>query len=127
MLANHSWPGNVRELSHVIARVVAFATSEVIDRNDIKSAMEGERQVCQSEEPNEHLFERRRLLDSLRTFAWDTARTAEHSGIHRASIYRKVQRLGIDMRALKGADSNGSVAAARDSLPESPEGRPTAM
>jgi transcriptional regulator of acetoin/glycerol metabolism len=38
---------------------------------------------------------RQELLDLLVTCGWDTARVAQRLGVHRATIYRRIERLGI--------------------------------
>lgn len=90
-LAQQSWPGNVRQLRHVVACAAATTNSLRIDRDDVVQVLELERALAIDDEP----FARRRLIDVLQALDWDTGRAAEYFGVHRASIYRRMQRLGI--------------------------------
>jgi DNA-binding NtrC family response regulator len=125
LLSARPWPGNVRELKHVVQCLVAFATSSRIGREEVVSVLGDDREVDRDDSGP---FERRRLLDTLRAFAWDTARTADHLGIHQSSIYRRVRRLGIDIRALRSDEAAGVRGTRKaGALTDPREGLPSAM
>jgi transcriptional regulator of acetoin/glycerol metabolism len=46
---------------------------------------------------SQHLVERRQLIGVLEESAWDTDRAASALGIHRATIYRRMKRHGINL------------------------------
>lgn len=109
-LRNHSWNGNVEELKNVLLKALQSASSETIDETEIQSLLESveapeaetsDEDFASSQifgfpfrEAKEH-FEREYLRyhllrgDSLNE-------VAEVTGLHRASIFRKTQALGIE-------------------------------
>jgi transcriptional regulator of acetoin/glycerol metabolism len=51
---------------------------------------------CASATPRSGSFERKRLA---RILGWDTARAARLLGVHRSTVYRRIERFGIDWPA----------------------------
>jgi DNA-binding NtrC family response regulator len=94
-LEGQRWPGNVRQLRSIVECAVAFSEGPNIGRDDVLRVLEQDRSPKLSDAAD---VERRRLSDILRAFEWDTKRTAEYFGVHRASIYRRMQQLGIEAR-----------------------------
>lgn len=105
LLERQPWPGNVRQLKHVIECAAAYSESARIGRQELLRVL-GENPASASTDGD--AFERRRLSDTLRAFDWDTERAAAHLGIHRASIYRRMHRLGIDVRQRGRNDGTAS-------------------
>jgi DNA-binding NtrC family response regulator len=91
ILQSHAWPGNVRELRQVIERVVVLSEHRVLRDRDIRTAIGLVRTVRDGVDAHE----RRRLLAVLNESEWDTMRAAERLGVHRGTIYRRMQRLGV--------------------------------
>ena len=96
------WPGNVRELKQAIDVVSAFAR-DTVDEHAVDLAF-ATRESSRTAERAGHstsgeLAERRELVALLETAAWDTERAASMLGIHRATIYRRMKRHGIEGRA----------------------------
>jgi DNA-binding NtrC family response regulator len=93
VLQEHAWPGNVRELRQAIESAAALSEHGVIATDELLRVLTTfpERSL---ERPirEEH---RQELLDLLVTCGWDTARVAQRLGVHRATIYRRIERLGI--------------------------------
>jgi DNA-binding NtrC family response regulator len=117
-LEAHAWPGNVRELRHIVECAVEFATTSRVELEDLLQLLDGSSDSAYHDLP---AFERRRLLDTLRACDWDMARTAESLGVHLASIYRRVRRLGIDLRNERAGALRG-VNAPADGGPGSAKG-----
>lgn len=92
-LQNYHWPGNVRELRHAVECAVMLSDSPFLDRHDFEMALDrvGDSPL-NSAEPFAARDWLKELLDEHR---WDTGRVAEHLGIHRATVYRRMQRLGL--------------------------------
>jgi len=114
-LQAHDWPGNVRELKNVVERAVALGEGETLHADDV------EVHLRRRAAPAPHLApaadrERDDLLALLARCAWDTAEAARRLGLHRATVYRRMERLGIARppRALAGA---GGRVAHRDPPP----------
>jgi DNA-binding NtrC family response regulator len=86
-LQEHDWPGNVRELKHVVDRAVAFAAGGAVDAFELE--------LGTSSAAGERLAERDELLALLAVCGWDTEAAARRLGVHRATIYRRMERLEI--------------------------------
>jgi two-component system response regulator HydG len=85
----YDWPGNVRELRSAIETVVALAVRDRIGADDLRRVLkEGRpRRV-----PPVVDAELRRTLDALIEVHGDADKAAERLGVHRSTIYRRVQR-----------------------------------
>lgn len=106
-LQEYDWPGNVRELRRVIERMVAVADGSLLRRHDVLMALR-----LGGREDNAwgaDSLDRRRLIKILDQCGWDTARAAARLGVHRATVYRRMQRLGISSGA-----ANRAVASEND-------------
>lgn len=92
------WPGNVRELKQVVDVASAFARG-VLSVDAVRMALSQRRespmQVRERGMADRH--ERRELVTALEDMAWDIDRAAAHLGIHRATMYRRIKRHGIEM------------------------------
>jgi len=105
MLARHDWPGNVRELRNVVERACALAADRRLQVQDIARALGVER----SHEPTPHSsaeFGRRQLWALLDENGWDMAVTARQLGVHRSTLWRRVQRFMAAERAATGRKSD---------------------
>lgn len=96
VLGAYEWPHNVRELRNVVERVCAFADTAIITAEDIVAAI-GTTSATPSRVPVETRAEakRRELLAALVEAQWDTTVVAERLSVHRATVYRRMDRLGI--------------------------------
>ena len=112
-LTSYKWPGNVRELENEIQRAVALAEEEgditpdlfsesighavsgvsveyhLPARADAHTQAGGRLQDCMQE------YEKRLIMDALEKCEGNIKRTAEELGLVRASLYRKMNRLGL--------------------------------
>lgn len=92
-LHDHHWPGNVRELKHTLERASLLAGGPLITEGDMSTVLAigiaptGLSSIDQAE--------RERMIQMLEHFSWDTTRVAIHLGVHRTTIYRRMQRFGI--------------------------------
>jgi DNA-binding NtrC family response regulator len=109
-LAGSAWSGNARQLRQVVECAVAFASTSRVGAEEITELIQSS---ADNTSDNRSSFERRRLLDTLRACDWDMDRTAESLDVHRASIYRRLRRLGIDLRHERAGNSR-EVSAPRD-------------
>jgi DNA-binding NtrC family response regulator len=91
LLQAHTWPGNVRELRHVIEAAIALSGGRV-EECDIASLLQ-----CSHSSPagRRRELEGRELLAQLHRFAWDVDEVASELGVHRATVYRRLRRLGV--------------------------------
>lgn len=100
------WPGNIRELEHSIERAVAMSNTTILFPEDFPpeilretSAPEG-REGTESTLPRGSLedLERAHIVNVLQEVNYNKSRASEILGIDRATLYRKAQRYGIDLR-----------------------------
>jgi DNA-binding NtrC family response regulator len=107
-LREHGWPGNVRELRNVVERAVAFAVGGAV----------GEREVALNGTMPAAAAERDQLLHLLDGCGWDTDEAARRLGVHRATIYRRMERLSISRPPRARTGSLPHAPAARDRMRE---------
>jgi transcriptional regulator with GAF, ATPase, and Fis domain len=94
-LLAHPFPGNVRELENALVRAVVLAESGTIEPGDLGlSARALERRPERS--PPSARDERRALEAALLRAGWNAREAARGLGISRATLYRKLQRHGIE-------------------------------
>jgi transcriptional regulator of acetoin/glycerol metabolism len=105
-LAGHEWPGNVRQLRQAVATALVRSMSCDITVDDLPGgyAGTGRGHLTKLEQA-----ERTALLTALRDAAWDREAAARDLGISRATIYRKLKRLGIRPPAVSGQTGTEST------------------
>jgi DNA-binding NtrC family response regulator len=96
LLRGYSWPGNVRELEHAIERAVAMASSNVLFSEDFSNVSNGSCDVAANASLEE--LERAHIVRVLSEVHYNKSKASEVLGIDRATLYRKAQRYGIDLR-----------------------------
>jgi DNA-binding NtrC family response regulator len=92
-LAGYDWPGNVRELRNAVRRAARLVEGRAITATEVAALLE-------ENDPGAgpvavRALARRRMLEVLEDSGWDTAATARVLGVHRGTVYRRMQRLGI--------------------------------
>lgn len=121
VLCAYGWPGNVRELRNTLERAVLLSDSERIDARSLARFIgDGRGQRVESEPrdaaANLHVtpdhasaqqyqqydeamrdFERRFLIDALRAAGGQVTKAAAQIGMARATLYRRIVALGIDV------------------------------
>jgi DNA-binding NtrC family response regulator len=95
LLQQRAWPGNVRELKQVVEAAVVFG-GNVVDHDALVMALANGSTHADVAVCDATLVERRDLLSVLERMDWDTEATAKRLGVHRATVYRKMKRLGIE-------------------------------
>lgn len=112
------WPGNVRELENTIERAIILADDVVLRTEFLPSAVvrsafpEGAPQETAAANPAPGLtllpphevlpfreLERRILLHALRTTGWNVQEAARRLKLGRATVYRKIDRYGLEREA----------------------------
>jgi len=116
ILKSYSWPGNVSELEHSIERAVALTNSTILFPEDFPPELtRPERPEPQASaaptgpaavtEPapqgvmsSLEEMEKAHILKVLQDVHYNKSKASEILGIDRATLYRKAQRYGIDLR-----------------------------
>jgi len=107
LLQTHTWPGNVRELKAVVECAAALADDALITRADVLRAGMFGLDARQSPDGQRRGFLERTLLEVLDETGWKVDAAAEILGVHRATIYRRLERIGCEPR-------RGGVSAPHD-------------
>ena len=104
-LAAYGWPGNVRELQNVVERAVTLARDRPIEVRDLPDrltdAVWGGGDLQKSDlrlRESVKRFERDLIVRSLKVHGGDKEAAAASLEIDLATLYRKLDRLGIDKR-----------------------------
>ncbi len=101
-MLDYSWPGNVRELRNAMERAVALTRFEKIAVDDLPpkiQAYKSEHFFIGSLDPEELLpmeeVERRYILHVLKTVGDNRTRAAKILKLDRKTLYRKLQKYGV--------------------------------
>ncbi len=116
ILKSYSWPGNVSELEHAIERAVALTNSTILFPEDFPPELTRSEPLRKEEaatattsaasigpsatETMSSLeeMEKAHILKVLQDVHFNKSKASEILGIDRATLYRKAQRYGIDLR-----------------------------
>jgi DNA-binding NtrC family response regulator len=97
-LIGHSWPGNVRELENCIRAAVALTSHGQVGFDELPTGVRAGRiaRSTATEPQSLEAVERQHILHVLEALAGNKAEAARVLGINRATLYRKLQRYGIE-------------------------------
>jgi two-component system response regulator AtoC len=107
-LLHYDWPGNVRELENCVARAVTLGDHKVMDVADLPPAMRNESpdSIPSSTQDSGSLsttalaeMERMTILRVFEQANGDKALAGKMLGISRATLYRKLKRYNIAVKA----------------------------
>ena len=101
VLVNYNWPGNVRELENAIERAVILADGQEIDIDALPE------KVRLREPSSQHLImdrvqvtleelEKEYLIKVLNDANWQKKKASSILGINASTLYRKIQRYGLE-------------------------------
>lgn len=95
-LTRYRWPGNVRELQNLVERLVVMAKGRLVNADDLPRALREEPGSAEAPRARtlRHL-EMDRIREALRQTGGNKKRAAAILGIHRATLYAKLDRYGI--------------------------------
>ena len=102
-LLEYPWPGNVRELGHVIERAALVCDGEEIGLDDLAPEIRGAGGGGGARLPGElspykeakASFEREYFARLLEQAGGSVQRAAALAGLHRTTLYEKLERLGL--------------------------------
>ncbi|MBN2381808.1 sigma 54-interacting transcriptional regulator [bacterium] len=96
LLMNHSFPGNIRELKNIIERSLILMKQGLIEPHNLPDELQPQ-QTADYISPGLSLaeVEKRHILNTLRTYQGNRNETALALGIHRSTLYRKLQEFGL--------------------------------
>lgn len=101
VLTRYDWPGNVRELENALERAYVFSGGPVIEPDALPERVRQEEpQPLVSEDPPPNppmeVIERAYIEWVLRSEGGNKSRAAEVLGIDPSTLYRKINRYGLD-------------------------------
>jgi two-component system, NtrC family, response regulator AtoC len=119
-LLHYDWPGNVRELENCIARAVTLGDHQIIDVQDLPPAIRTEQPSATPMSPQDSAsmsttalaeMERMTILRVFEQANGDKALAGKMLGISRATLYRKLKRYNIPVKAASPATPEQQRAA----------------
>ena len=111
LMKNYSWPGNVRELRNVMEKASIIARGNMIQPDDLPEQIrlnndQAQEKIGSSLKGNlKHILEeteKQVIDDVLRSVQGNKTRAAEILGIHRTSLYDKLNRANPAAMKSKG-------------------------
>ncbi len=99
-LMSYDYPGNIRELENIIERSFILCKTRMIQREHLPEPVCGSAEIGYSGHPETmtfHDMEAIFLTNALRRNGWNRLKTAKELGIHKSTLYRKIQSLGIEL------------------------------
>lgn len=117
MLMDHAWPGNVRELENAVERAVVLAKEPVVAVDVLPESVLERHGMSPRKLPGNFKpvagaslpemveeFEKRLIVDELKKAGWNQTETAKRLSVALSTLNQKIQRLGLDVKALKAAN-----------------------
>ncbi|MBZ0180403.1 MAG: sigma 54-interacting transcriptional regulator [Melioribacteraceae bacterium] len=101
ILMDYNWPGNIRELENVIEHCFVLCDSDIIQIEHLpKRLRDGEFNTIQGGRTNNfnHIkdAERNIIIKTLKKHNGNRTKTAEELNIHPTTLWRKMQKFGIN-------------------------------
>jgi DNA-binding NtrC family response regulator len=96
-LRSQPWPGNVRELKNILERTLLLAKGEEIKPDDFLAALkpgQAERSLGLTNGTLDEM-EKQMIISAIEECGGNLTRSSEKLGISRATLYRKMERHGI--------------------------------
>ena len=95
-LARYGFPGNIRELENIIARAVAIADGADIQSRDLPPFLAIEKDHANGGLKSLEEMERAHIAAVLKSVGGHRDRAAAILGITRSTLWRKIQKYGLD-------------------------------
>ena len=98
ILERYSWPGNVRELINFIEQMYAYAENGVIEVQHIPFLLQNTHAKQTGRGPLSEQMEKTErtiLLSALEARNFNCKKAAEDLGIHRSTLYKKMEQHGL--------------------------------
>jgi len=101
LLVNYDWPGNVRELENVVERATILEDTSQITVESLPDKLRvpggGSSQlITERAQVTLDELEREYLIKVLNDTNWQKKRASQILGINASTLYRKIQRYGLD-------------------------------
>jgi len=101
ILFKYDWPGNVRELENAVERALILSEGEIIVPGDLPEkilSQEEAPQIVATEKISLEELEKRYIIQILDLTGWNKTKAAQILGIDPSTLYRKLQRYGLNKK-----------------------------
>jgi DNA-binding NtrC family response regulator len=108
-LRDYDWPGNIRELANVLERAQILAEGHLITADDLPDGMHlspPPPEVCGPETLNLAALERQAVRAALEQAKGNKVHAAKSLGITRRTLYRLIQKYGLERAPVGGGSQN---------------------
>lgn len=97
VLMSYSYPGNIRELANIIERAFILCKGELIEKKHLPESLfsAAGKNVDNDDGASLKNLEKNYLLKVLEQNGWNCPQTARQLGIHKSTLYRKINSLRI--------------------------------
>ena len=110
VLCSHPWRGNIRELANVLERALILAEEGRIDTDQIPGDVRGSAGTSLSLDDAVERFERAHIGLALKLCGGNRERAAKELGVSEATLYRRLEKLGLKGQELARGAAAGSAA-----------------
>lgn len=113
-LRQYNWPGNVRELKNMVQRLLISGNVNRIELDEVELSLGSQHAISPPVSDSEtalpfdlplrearEQFERHYFQALLRRHEGSVNKVAQHAGVERTHLYRKLRLLGIDPKEIK--------------------------
>jgi len=101
ILIDYNWPGNIRELENVIEHCFVLCSSDIIQIEHLPKRLRESDLTNQENRTDNNLnhiqnVERDIIIQTLKKYSGNKSKTAKELNIHPTTLWRKMQKFGID-------------------------------
>ncbi len=99
LMMNYPWPGNVREMENAVEHAIVCAVDKVVLPESLPQVIRDRVAVSGGETaalPEEDRAQRLEIEVALKAAGGNRAKAARNLGIDRSTLWRRMQRLGLD-------------------------------
>jgi two-component system response regulator PilR (NtrC family) len=106
LLVNYDWPGNVRELENIIERALILEEGDEILVESLPDKIRNHSQkrrklVMEKAQMTLEELEKEYLISVLEATGWQKKKASSILGINASTLYRKIQRYGLNPERIK--------------------------
>jgi two-component system response regulator HydG len=94
-LQKYTWPGNIRELQHAVERAVILSEHTTLQKSDFALSATAD-VVPGAEAFNLDEVERKTILAAIQKYNGNLSKVAKELGVGRTTLYRKMEKYGLD-------------------------------
>ncbi|MBD3266784.1 AAA domain-containing protein, partial [bacterium] len=107
ILVGHDYPGNIRELENIMEHAFVLCSGSKIEPRHLPGFLHPASVSHSNSQPTQkaatmHEVEKQLILDTLQRNNWNRKSTADELGIHKSTLFRKIQKLGIELPQFDG-------------------------